>query len=115
MYVFASHRVSSEQPAMHGEYARWVDERIRTYRVPRKRARKTRPKQAHPWRCTTVQHSHIRQVPFEHTCLCLGFFGQMTYILPLRHTILHPSQSGFTDDRTFIPRASAGTPAPGWA
>ena len=44
----------------------------------------------------------------SHTCLCLGFLEQITYILPLRLTMLHPSHIILTEDRTFMPLDSNG-------
>ena len=48
-----------------------------------------------------VIRSHV-----AYLCLCLAFFEQIiyTYFPPFLLTLLHPSQSFFTELRTFIPR-----------
>ena len=46
--------------------------------------------------------------PLGLTCLCFGFFEHRIYTLPFRLTTEQPSQSRFTEERTFIPRASCG-------
>lgn len=53
-------------------------------------------------RCYSFLHSGTAfQCP---TCLCFGSFEHMTRSLPFLRTTEHPSQSTFTDERTFIPR-----------
>ena len=46
-----------------------------------------------------------KQVAYPCLCLCLGF-SQITYIVPLRLTILHFGQRRLTDGVTFMSIAS---------
>lgn len=51
----------------------------------------------------SVQSQRTNKEEIGQTCLCLGFFEQMTYILPFLRTTKQPSQNFFTLLLTFIP------------